>query len=68
MFAAICLTTVAPSAAWAQSKNKEPTPEEQKGYTLPYFFSLAAVLAVTVCLCRPAGRKWDIDELDEDEL
>jgi hypothetical protein len=64
----LCLTALTPGLALAQkSKTAEPTPEELKGYTLPYFFALIGVLAAVVAVCRPVGRKWDIAAADDEE-
>lgn len=64
----LCLTVLTPGFARAQQgKNAEPTPEEQKGYTLPYFFVMVGVLAAVVAVCRPAGRKWDVEQDDEED-
>lgn len=61
------LTVLVPGIAHAQGANQgEPTPEEQKGYTLPYFFTLAGVLAAVVAVCRPSGRKWDVEVAEEE--
>lgn len=63
-----CLTVPMPGKAWAQaSKTAEPTPEEQKGYTLPYFFTMIGVLAAVVAVCRPVSRKWDVETDDEED-
>lgn len=66
-----CLVLIAllPTTAWAQANKgkKEPTPEELKGYTLPYFFTAVGVLAVTMTICWPANRKWEVALSDDDE-
>lgn len=69
VIAGLALVAFMPTAAWAQPKpvKKEPTPEELKGYTLPYFFTAVGVLAVTMSICWPAQRKWDIKVAGEDD-
>ena len=51
----------------AQAKKNEPPPEEQKGYTLPYFFTLVGVLAAIVPICMPCNRKWNFDASEEEK-
>jgi hypothetical protein len=57
--AILCLTIVAPTTALAQGKGVEVKPEDEKGYTLPYFFTLVGFLAIVLPVCMTAGRKWD---------
>lgn len=67
--AGLALTALTPTSAWAQAPKKivkEPTPEEKKGYTLPYFFTAIGVLAVTMSICWPANRKWEVKLTDEE--
>jgi hypothetical protein len=66
----VMLVALVPTSAWAQAAGKgkkEPTPEELKGYTLPYFFTAVGVLAVTMTICWPANRKWEVSLTDDDE-
>ena len=58
----LVIVALLPAAAFAQAKPpvKEPTPEEKKGYTLPYFFVAVGILAVTMTVCWPANRKWEV--------
>ena len=69
--AAVVLSAVAfePTIALEQGKGNEPAVEEEKkGYTLPYFFTMIAVMAVVVPVCMACSRKWDFVADDgEDE-
>jgi hypothetical protein len=69
LVAALCLfVSLGPSTALAQPKPKEPPkPEDMKGYTLPYFFTLAGMLLVVVAICTPSHRKWDVGSGGEEE-
>lgn len=63
----VTLFALSPSEIFAQGKNnKEPTPEEKKGYTMPYFFTAIGILAVSSPLCWPALRKWDVPAADDE--
>jgi len=63
---AILLLAVAmPSMAFAQRAKDEAPEEETKGYTLPYFFTVVAVLSVVVAASLPSKRAWDV-EFDEE--
>lgn len=68
--AALAFTLAAalgPDVALAQAKKNEPPAEEQKGYTLPYFFTIIGVFAAIVPICMPCKRKWDIEAPEEEK-
>jgi hypothetical protein len=65
-----CLALAAPTAAMAQAKKgdpEKPKPEDLKGYTLPYFFTLIGFLAVVVSVGMTSGRTWDFRVAEEED-
>ena len=60
-----CFAALAPRPAFAQAKKGKGEPEDEKGYTLPYFFSIIGVLAMLVAVGMPCSRKWDVEKEEE---
>lgn len=61
-----CLAAFDASPAFAQKGKDDPVEKVEHSYTMPYFFSGAAVLMVVVPLCLPMLRPVDVPK-DEDD-
>lgn len=62
----LCGADAARAQAKKSAANVEPSPEEKKGYTLPYFFTAAAALFVFLPLSWPALRRWELPFHEEE--
>jgi len=64
--ASLALACLAASPAFAQKGKDAPVEKVEHSYTMPYFFSGAAVLMVVVPLCLPMLRPVEVPK-DEDD-